>query len=74
MHVTSYEWKLIPLRGIVFIGVLLISTHYTQQTTLCVCFYRMKELTVLYQLYSYVAVNRGTVINNKQNECERWND
>jgi len=32
---------------------------------LCVCFYKMKELTVLSQLYSYVAVNRGTIINNK---------
>jgi hypothetical protein len=77
MYIVSYKWKLIPQRGLAFIGVLLISTDYRQQATpyvcvcvcvcvsMCVCVYKIKELTVLSQPYSYVTVNRGTVINNK---------
>jgi len=50
---------------IALIVVLLVSTHYIQQAPiLFVCFYKMKEITVFSLIYSYVAVNRGTVINN----------
>ena len=42
-----------------------LTTDNKQPLCVCVCFYRMKELTVFCQLYSYVAVNRGTVINSK---------
>jgi len=49
--------------------LLSLVSYWSQLTTdnkqpLCVCFYKMKGLTVLSELYSCGAANRGT-INNK---------